>query len=104
MHSIVQENGDTKKVYLPDEKDENFIASIITIEKKTGNKIINLEKHIEQVLSNSLGRENFVNNPELKPTEKFEVPVDVKGHDGEKTYYSNGAIETDKKGMLEVAY
>lgn len=63
-----------------------------------------LEKHIEQVLPNSLGRENFVNNPELKPTEKFEVPVDVKGHDGEKTYYSNGAIETDKKGMLEVAY
>ena len=41
LHSIVQENGDTKKVYLPDEKDENFIASIITIEKKTGNKIIN---------------------------------------------------------------
>ncbi len=200
LHSIVQENGDTKKVYLPDEKDENFIASIITIEKKTGNKIkrqdmnkddnsvcmneysngekvkssvytdgkldftsntlrkpsgeivieeyndfnktftiarekenhaqnaifnkdkqmvefrdfkkvkgqnidtvvsfynggmYKLEKHIEQVLPNSLGRENFVNNPELKPTEKFEVPVDVKGHDGEKTYYSNGAIETN---------
>ena len=46
-------------------------------------------------MPNNLGRELFINNQELKPAEKFVPPIDVKGYKGEKTYYSNNAIETN---------
>lgn len=202
LHSVVQENDDVKKIYVPDEEDEHTVAVITTIDKKTGKttreqsivpeenyvsvreyspktgKIVKstayedgkldytentfykpsgetisetynansktfeisrdndnhsqhvvydknkqlieardykqkkneniyttasfynggmykIDKHTEAVLPNNLGRELFINNQELKPAEKFVPPIDVKGYKGEKTYYSNNAIETN---------
>ncbi len=202
LYSVVQENDDVKKIYVPNEADEHSVAEITTIDKKTGNKIkeqsmypeenyINvreyspetrkrikstsyedgklnytsntlykpsgetisetynaydetfeisrendkhtqsatynknkqligaydykqmknenvyttvsfynggmykIDKHTETFLPNNLGKELFINNQDLKPAEKFVPPIDVKGHNGEKTYYSNDAIETN---------
>lgn len=202
LHSVVQENDDVKKIYVPDATDEHSVAEITTIDKKTGNKIkeqsmypeenyisvreyspetgkrikstsyengkldyisntfykpsgeaisetynaynetfeiskandkhtqsaaynknkqlieaydykqmknenvyttvsfynggmYKVDKHTETFLPNNLGKELFTNNQDLKPAEKFVPPIDVKGHNGEKTYYSNDAIETN---------
>lgn len=202
LYSVIQDNDDFKKIYLPDKNNNDSVNSIITIDKKTGNKIkeqnflseensislkeyspdngeiikstyytdgklnftenilykpsgekisetynaigktfevfkeknnhsqhaifdtnkqivefgdykqkkgqnidttINfynggiykIDKHIEAILPNNLGRELFTNDPQLKPDEYFTPSFDIKGHDGEKTYYSNGAIETN---------
>lgn len=202
LHSVVQDNDDVKKIYIPNEADEHSVAEITTIDKKTGNiikeqsmypeenyisvreyspktrKIIKstsyengklnytsntlykpsgetisetynahnetfeisrgndkhsqlaaydknkqlieardykqkkneniyttvqfynggmykIDKHTETIVPNNLGKELFINNQDLKPAEKFVPPIDVKGHNGEKTYYSNNAIETN---------
>ncbi len=202
LYSVVQENDDVKKIYVPNEADEHSVAKITTIDKKTGNKIkeqsmypeenyvnvseyspktgkiikstsyengklnytsntlykpsgepisetynaydetfeisrendkhtqsatynknkqlmeahdykqmknenvyttvsfynggmYKIDKHTETFLPNNLGKELFINNQDLKPAEKFVPPIDVKGHNGEKTYYSNDTIETN---------
>ena len=56
---------------------------------------INIYSAKETTLPNTMGLDNFLNREELKPAEHFEKPENIKDIDGEKTYYSNGALESN---------
>lgn len=49
------------------------------------------------VIPNAFGHEKL-HNPELVPAERYIPEIDLKGQEGEKSYYSNGAIEKNVIG------
>lgn len=61
--------------------------------------LISMRKSVEVTMPNLLGKEKLLDS-ELVPSEKFNTDFDVKGYEGEKSYYSNGALEKNKF-MLE---
>ena len=56
--------------------------------------IISVEQKQKTTIPNNMGLED-INVAELKPTPKYNLDKDYKGMQGEKTYYSNGMIETN---------
>ena len=56
--------------------------------------MISISKTEETTIPNNYGADKL-NNPDLVPSESYKLDFDAKGLDGEKTYYSNGAIETN---------
>ena len=50
----------------------------------------------EMTMPNTIGWENFVNVEELKPSERFDKIEHIKDIEGDRTYYSNGALESNK--------
>lgn len=69
--------------------------------------ILSVEQNQKTTVPNNMGLED-VNVTKLKPTPKYELDKDYKGMQGEKTYYSNGAIETNtiqfEEGVPTKAY
>lgn len=69
--------------------------------------ILSVEQNQKTTVPNNMGLED-VNVTKLKPTPKYELDKDYKGMQGEKTYYSNGAIETNtiqyEEGVPSKAY
>lgn len=54
--------------------------------------MISVRKSEEIKIPNTLGKEEL-NNPDFLPAAKFVITDDIKNAKGEKTYYSNGALE-----------
>lgn len=83
--------------------DEDKLLKRINLNKRVKNKkveteaefynggIYKLSKREEIIIPNMLGREKL-NNSELKPSEKFSSDIDFETAEGEKTFYSNGAL------------
>lgn len=54
--------------------------------------MISVRRSEEITIPNALGKEEL-NNPDFLPAAKFVITDDIKNAKGEKTYYSNGALE-----------
>lgn len=65
--------------------------------------LISVRKNVTTTIPNSLGIDKL-NNPELTPAPRFEVDKDYKGLKGEKTYYSNDALETNIVGDVKAHF
>lgn len=81
-----------KKILEFEEFQENKIKNkSINVDFYNGS-MISVRKYEEITIPNNLGTEKF-NSPELVPAEKYSAKDDLRLIKGEKTYYSNGAIE-----------
>lgn len=68
--------------------------------------MISIRRYEEITVPNNFGTDKL-NDSELVPAESYKLDFDVKGLDGEKTHYSNGAIETnsfERNGAKVKAY
>ncbi len=59
--------------------------------------MLSINKSEKITVPNAFGREKL-ENPELLPAERYVPEIDLKGQEGEKSYYSNGAIEKNVIG------
>ena len=75
------------------EKEEKLKRQSFEISFYNGG-MISVDKHEEITIPNNFGVEKL-NDINLVPSEKYNLDFDAKGLDGEKTYFSNGAIETN---------
>ena len=55
---------------------------------------ISINRSKDTTIPNTAARDLF-NTPEMKPAERFTLDIDYKTQEGDKTYYSNGAIESN---------
>lgn len=81
----------------------NGMNSVVNGAEFYNGSLISIDKHITKTVPNSLGIDKL-NNPELTPAPKFEVDRDYKGLKGEKTYYSNDALETNIVGDVKAHF
>ena len=68
--------------------------------------MISIRRYEEITVPNNFGTDKL-NDSELVPAESYKLDFDAKGLDGEKTHYSNGAIETnsfERNGAKVKAY
>ena len=74
-------------------KNVDLKASGIDVDFYNGG-MISVHRYEEITVPNNFGADKL-NDKNLVPSEKYNLDFDAKGLDGEKTYYSNGAIETN---------
>ncbi len=74
-------------------KNVDLKASGIDVDFYNGG-MISVHRYEEITVPNNFGVEKL-NDKDLVPAETYKLDFDAKGLDGEKTYYSNGAIETN---------
>ena len=74
-------------------KNVDLKASGIDVDFYNGG-MISVHRYEEITVPNNFGIEKL-NDKDLVPAETYKLDFDAKGLDGEKTYYSNGAIETN---------
>ena len=91
-HTSVELNNDKQITYYNEEKEINDLK----YEEKSlsfydGN-LVSIYNSERITVPNSFGKDK-IKNPELIPTPKYTSNIDLKSHEGEKSYYSNGAIE-----------
>ena len=79
-------------VYYRESKDVNSIKHVDNYAHFYNGSLYYVQKNESTIVPNALGREKL-DNPELRPTPKYVSQIDLKGQEGEKSYYSNGAIE-----------
>ena len=109
--SNIKKNGDFEGIHF----DNNKMITNIYSEKKRGlttyNKEINFEnggmysvrETKETIVPNMIGHEKL-NNPDLIPASRFNIPENTADLEGEKTYYSNGNIESNKVDNVVYSY
>ncbi len=74
-------------------KDNNLKQSGIDVDFYNGG-MISIRRYEEITVPNNFGADKL-NDSDLVPAESYILDFDAKGLDGEKTYYSNNAIETN---------
>ena len=84
---------DKQLKHIHKEKEDNLKLTNIDIDFYNGG-ILAVDKHERITLPNNFGTEKL-NDANLIPSKKYNMDFDAKGLEGEKTYYSNGAIETN---------
>lgn len=90
-------DNNKKPVEFSEYQDINSIKrTSLNVDFYQGN-MLSIYKSETITVPNAFGREKF-ENPELLPAEKYIPNIDLKGQEGEKSYYSNGAIEKNVIG------
>lgn len=85
---------------------QEYMNGMKTVSKRANfynGSLISISKDVTTTIPNSLGVDKL-NNPELTPAPRYEVDKDYKGLKGEKTYYSNDALETNIVGDVKAHF
>lgn len=91
IYRTAEFDGDKKLVSLNETKQHKTKTYDLDANFYNG-ALISIRKSEEITIPNTLGREK-INNPEFMPADKFVDTEDLKTAEGEKTFYSNGAVE-----------
>ncbi len=83
---------DKRPLEFYEHKDLTPMKSVCTRASFYNGSLVSASRTKTITMPNALGHEKF-EDKELSPAEKYIPQIDLKGHNGEKSYYSNGAIE-----------
>ena len=93
----VELDKNKRPIEFSESKDINSVKHVDTDAYFYNGSLISVRKSETIIIPNAQGIEKL-QNPELLPAEKYVPEIDLKGHEGEKSYYSNGAIEKNVIG------